>query len=462
LTVCPRIFASAILAARGLCWAQDPQVPIDNPSNGFLSHFWISGQANSITQGHPTFASPYSGENSFKPGAEIKSSFVLTLYTGVRLTPWTSVLFDYESAGGRGVSDAFGLAGFTDLDVVRNPTLGAKPYVARIMLHQVIPLGKETVEVEQGPLQIFSRLPARRFEVRAGKMGIVDFFDANAVGSDSHLQFMNWTIDNNGAYDYAADTRGYTYAVVTEYDDRKWSARFAEALMPKVANGLDLQWNLAAARAENVEIEVRRSFLGAHEGTWRVLSYVNHANMGSYREAIDAYLTHHDPVPDITAHGRQGRIKYGFGLNTEQMLGGSVRAYGRFGWNEGHNESWAYTEVNESISGGADMSGGAWRRKNDRTGAAFVANALSGDHRRYLELGGKGFLLGDGALNYGREKILEYYYDAHLFKGVNLAFDLQRIWDPGYNRDRGPVFVAAVRLHLEGVLLRPHGAGPKH
>jgi len=39
-----------------------------------------------------------------------------------------------------------------------------------------------------------------------------DFFDMNDVGTDSHSQFLNWTVDNNGAYEYAADTRGYRVA----------------------------------------------------------------------------------------------------------------------------------------------------------------------------------------------------------------------------------------------------------
>ena len=69
--------------------------------------------------------------------------------------------------------------------------------------------------------------------------------------------------------------------------------------------------------------------------------------------------------------------------------------------------------------------------------------------RLYLALGGKGFLLGDGALTYRRENILETYYTLHLWRGVFTSFDLQHINNPGYNRDRGPVLVPGLRLHLE-------------
>jgi len=256
-------------------------------------------------------------------------------------------------------------------------------------------------------------------------------------------------VDNNGAYDYAADTRGYTFAAMAEYDDRAWSVRFAEALMPKVANGINLDFDVARARSENAEFELRRNFLPRRAGVVRVLTYVNHADMGSYREAINAYLAGTDPVPDVTRHRQQGRIKYGFGGNFEQALTGWLTAFGRWGWDEGANESFAYTEVNGTIQLGAGASGSLWRRKQDRAGAVFITNGISGDHQRYLALGGLGFLLGDGGLRYGRENIVETYYTAHLWRGVFVSVDLQHINNPGYNRDRGPVLVPGFRTHFD-------------
>ncbi len=305
------------------------------------SRFWVSGQINTILQWHPDFRAEYSGSNSLRARGENAISRVLTLYTGLQLTKSTEILFDLESAGGRGISDAFGLAGFTDLDVVRNPTLGSKPYLARLMLHQIIPLSQEQIEARRGPLSMATALPARRLELRIGKLGMADFFDVNSMGSDSHLQFLNWTVDNNGAYDYAADTRGYTYGVILEYQNRDWGIRFGEALMPKVANGINLDWNLRRARAENLEVEFRRDFLPTRAGVLRLLTYVNHANMGSYREAIDAFRQGREPLPNIEAHRRQGRIKYGFGVNAEQEITRVLGVFGRWGWNEGHHESFA-------------------------------------------------------------------------------------------------------------------------
>jgi high affinity Mn2+ porin len=360
------------------------------------SRVYIAGQMNFIHQQNPSFPAKYSGENSFQAEREKATSRLMTLYTGLEVGHSTELLVDIESAGGQGLSSALGLAGFTNLDVVRNPTLGSKPYLARLMLHYTIPLGEEMVTSERTFLSLATERPERRLEFRVGKMSIADFFDVNAVASDSHLQFMNWTVDNNGGYDYAADTRGYTYAGVAEYHSRNWSTRFGEALMPKVANGINLDWDLRRARAENIEVELRPPLVRDHRTTLRLLSYVNHANMGSYREAIDAFLDGRDPRPDIEAHRRQGRVKYGFGFNAEQEVVNGVRAFARAGWNEGHNESFAYTEVNGTLAVGGDVAGKTWHRANDKFGVALVHNSISGDHRRYLQLGGNGFLLGDG------------------------------------------------------------------
>ena len=412
------------------------------------SRGWISGQINTIYQAHPDFPAKYSGPNSLPQQGEAKDSRVMTLYTGLQVTNSTELFFDLESAGGRGIGDALGLAGFTNLDVVRNPSLGQTPYVARVMLRQVIPLSKDTAETERGLFAMATKVPAKRLEFRIGRFSMADFFDQNSVGSDSHLQFMNWTVDNNGAYDYAADTRGYTWGTILEYQDRKWGARFGEALMPTVANGINFDWNLRRARAENFELEFRPKIAGRN-GVVRLLSYVNHANMGDYRDAVKAFLAGQTATPDIVASRRQGRVKYGFGVNLEQEITKTIRSFARFGWNEGHHESFVYTEVTQTFAFGGDISGRKWGRKQDRIGAAFVTNGISRDHQQYLALGGFGFLLGDGGLTYGRENIIESYYTAHLWRGVFGSFDLQHITNPGYNRDRGPVLVPAIRLHIE-------------
>lgn len=405
-----------------------------------------------LTHSQRAFDAKYSGPNSFLPAAEHATSRVETLYTGFRITNQLEILADVESAGGAGLSNALGIAGFPNVDVVRNPSLPEAPYVSRVMLHYTIPLSKETTEATRNPLSLASTVPIRRLELRLGKMSTVDFFDLNSVGSDSHLQFMNWAIVNNGAYDYAADTRGYTYGFVAEYYDRNWAARFGELLMPTIANGITLDWDLARARGENFEFEYHPVLLPKRATVIRALGYVNHANMGSYSEAIDGYLSGKDPVPNIVEYRKQGRLKYGFGLNAEQELTSLWRAFGRLGWNDGKNESFAYTEIDRTATIGSDFRGKPWRRPQDKIGAAFVASGLSPEHRRYLALGGLGFILGDGALNYGLEKIFETYYTAHIWRGISIAADYQHVTNPGFDQDRGPVSVVSFRIHVEDAI----------
>lgn len=420
------------------------------------SRFWISGQANFISQWHPAFLSPYQGPNSLSPEAQDATSRVLTLLTGVEVSNSTEFLADVQETGGHGIGEALGLAGFTNLDVVRNPTLSKAPYLARLMWHQIIPLSKEKASAERNPLSLFTELPVRRLEIRFGKLSLVDFFDVNTYGSDSNFQFMNWTLDNNGAYDYAADTRGYTYAAMVEYDDRHWALRFAEALMPKIANGIHLDADLGRAHAENVEFELHHATVPKREAVLRLLGYANHANMGDYKVAIADFLAGRTPCasgtvcrPEITDHPLQTTVKYGFGVNLEQPLTDWLGLFSRWGWNEGQHESYAYTEVDETEQVGAGAQGTRWKRKLDRAGLAFISNGISRDHQQYLALGGLGFLLGDGQLNYGRENIVETYYTLHVWRGIFTSLDLQHINNPGYNRDRGPVLAAALRLHLE-------------
>jgi len=471
-------FASVCLLLATIARAQQTPAPLADappPAAPQLTVFphsdstrWLlTGQANIIFQAHPGFHSPYEGTNSLLARGEYKTSMVGTLFAAYQLTRTprfeTDLIYNEESAGGRGISEALGLAGFTNLDVVRNPNLGPIPYLARVEVHQTIGLTSKLVDQQRSPFALATKVPERRIDLRFGKMGLPDFLDANGPGSDSHLQFMNWTVDNNGAWDYAADTRGYTYAFIAEYDDADWSARYALALMPTIANGIDLEWNLRRASGQNVELEYRKTpfawlparlIAGDRKGTVRLLGYVNHANMGDYRVQNNLALAarakgNPNATPAITAHPFQTTVKYGVGVNFEQEVTQDLRVFGRFGWNEGQHESYAYTEVDQTFQLGGDLAGNRWGRPNDKVGLVGVSNAIKRDHQNYLALGGLGFLLGDGGLSYAREDILETYYTAHTWRGLFTSFDTQLIAHPGYNQARGPVAVFSVRTHVD-------------
>ena len=462
------LWASAVIAEAGPALAQIPDAP---PTHGSSSaqpadpstdaapeamfphfrdtRFWLSGQANFIFQAHPGFHALYSGNNSLSPHYERALSRVLTLYTGARVNDSTELIVDIEEAAGTALSTGLGLAGNPDLDIVRNPLLSKAPYLARGMFHKVFALSADKVENERTPLSLFNELPLRRLEIRFGKFSLPDFFDQNSVGSDTRFQFTNWSVDNNGAWDYAADTRGYSVGAVADFEDRNWGFRFAEALMPKVANGIDLVWRPWQVHAENFEYELRHGLIPKKSGVLRLLAYTNYANMGIYRDAVIQFEEGLVPAPDITHHPWHITRKYGFGVNLEQTLTPSLTAFARWGWDNGKTESFAYTEIDSTVAEGVRVNGVKWRRKQDRAGIAFVSNGIKKDHQNYLAAGGSGFLLGDGRLNYGRENILESYYTAHVWRGIYLAAGLHYIVNPGYNRDRGPVIVPSFRAHVE-------------
>lgn len=285
----------------------------------------------------------------------------------------------------------------------------------------------------------------RRWTLTVGKFGITDVFDDNTYSHDPRTQFLNWADWTPGAWDYPADTRGYTWGAVIEYTDRDWAARFGAAAEPKVANGLEFDRDLRHAFSVMLELE-RRYEINAREGRARLIFFDNRADMGNYREAIqDAGAS----PPDVTATRRPGRSKWGFVVNLEQSIAELAGLSLRGSWNDGRNEAWAYAEIERSMTVGVVRKRPLPRRPGDEAGLAFIVNGLSADHRAYLAAGGYGFMIGDGKLTYGLEKIAELYYKVALLQNVWLTGDYQFVENPAYNRDRGPVHIFTLRLHTE-------------
>ena len=402
-----------------------------------------------VRQHQASLMAPYSGALSLYPTGDIAATHTVGAYFGWQITDRLQAYFDMEKFMGSGVSGSTGLAGLTNGDVVRQGAgnLKKRPYVARRYLRYVVPLSSETADVEAAQDQIAGKEATTRLEFKIGTMAVSDDFDRNRYANATRSQFMNWALWNNGAWDYAADTRGYTNGVLAAYVSPTWSLRAGIHQMPSMANGQDLDAPLRKARAENVEL----TLMPNHQGTIvRLLAYRNLARMGIYRDAL-AVAAATGATPDIAAQDRDGRKKYGFGVNIEQPLAdeGETGLFLRLGWNNGKTETFAFTEIDSTLAAGAQLSGIHWGRADDRLGVAFVSNGLSREHRDYLAAGGSGFVLGDGALRYGREQIVEAYYRIAVIKHVQLSPDFQYIRNPGMNSDRGPVKFVGFRLHIE-------------
>jgi len=403
------------------------------------------GQTSVITQWHDPFHSLYEGPHSFRSEAEMRTSATATLMLGGKLWHGAELYFDPEIACGRGDSDVYGIGGFPNGDITRVGRPEPTPYVARLYASQSIGFGGEQERIEAGPHQLASIKDVSRLTFTVGKFAATDFFDNNKYSHDPRSQFMNWALMYNPAWDYPADARGYTLGAVFELNQKNWAIRYGILAEPQVANGQDLDTTYSLAHGQVVELENRYT-LDQRPGKIRWMFYWNRANMGNYREALAL-----SPVnPDITATASYSNIKYGFGINIEQDLTDNLGGFFRFGWNDGQSESWAYTEVDRTISLGVVLKGTRWGRPQDQLGTAVAIDGISSSHAAYLAAGGLGFILGDGQLNYDPELVWESYYRFELKKdSIWISPDFQLIGNPGYNNDRGPVAVYALRVHAE-------------
>jgi high affinity Mn2+ porin len=363
---------------------------------------------------------------------------------GLRIRNGLEIYVDPEIAGGEGFSHVTGMAGFPNGEITRVTSATPKPYLARAFIRQTWALG-DTVEQMGGDAnQLAGRQPVSRLTLTFGKMSVPDIFDTNTFSHDPRGQFLNWALMDNGAFDYPADTRGYTWGAALELNQRRWAVRVGSFLVPTYANGMPLDRHFRTNNGEVGEVELRPKLHG-HYGKVKFLGYVNQANMGAYRLALQEM-----PVdPDVTLTRRPGTMKYGLGLNAEQALTSNVGAFLRLGWNDGKTESWEFTEIDRTGQAGLQWRGKSWRRPQDAVGVAGVINGLSCDHRHYLAAGGPGFIVGDGKLDYAAERILEAYYAWKPYRVFTVTLDFQFAGNPAFNRDRGPVPIWSLRFHWE-------------
>jgi hypothetical protein len=410
----------------------------------------LGGQFNGVYQNVPPFHSPYEGPNSFKPTAGQDwrdSTQTYGVYLGSQMTSTLQAYLDVELFRGNGVSNGTGLAGFVNGDVVRagSSNLPKTPYVARLYLRYYIPFSSDTEKVERAMDQLPGDQPVSRWEVKAGKFTLTDDFDQNRYANNNRTQFMNYDFLFNTAWDYAADTRGYSYGITTALYQPRWRLAFGVFMEPNTANGANFDWINTQELGYNFELTLKPNNAGT---VVRLLTYFNEARMGDYNAALTLGQAT-STVPSLLNIEKQGGTKYGFAVNFEQPLAddGETGIFGRLGWNDGTHESWAYVESDRHASLGVQVNGIHWGRKEDCIGLAYGVNGLSTQHKDYLAAGGTGILLGDGALNYGFEQALEAYYRVQLGQYVQISPDFQFIQNPGYNKDRGPAEVYGLRAH---------------
>ena len=422
-------------------------------SNGgnWTTHF----QLTVINQSHSGFRSPYSGMNSLADSVETgATSVTATLFLGRRLWKGAAFYLDPEMSGGKGLSGALGVAGALNGETYRIGDPQPVVTLARAYVQQVIPLGNDKAyeDLDDVANQVADRVPSSRLVISGGKFSIADFFDKNKYSHDPRSQFMNWSMMSNGAWDYPANTRGYTFGGVIEWINPTWALRLSSVAIAKVANHSNMEYDPGKAHSETAELEKKIS-INKRPGSIRLLFSYTASRAPSYAQGIQAIKTGDTTtLLVISGNGEAttfGGNKTGLFLNMEQGITDDLGIFARAGWNDGKHVSWSFTEIDQTIHAGLSLKGTKWKRADDVVGIAGVVNAISADHRAFLKAGGYGFILGDGALNYGHEATVEAYYNTRLLANFWATFDYQFVNNPGYNKDRGPVHVFAIRGHVE-------------
>ncbi len=436
-----------------------------SPDDGRWS---LHGQATYIYFRKDPFPAAYTNlngsPNSLVPDRERSWTATATAFVGLKLRPGTELYFVPEMIALLPLSELHGLAGSVqDAELEKNGTRQPIVYRSRFFLRETWGLGGGRTELEPGPMQLEKSADRRRFVLTAGNLAIIDLFDKNSFAGDPRQQFINMNFLTYSAYDFAADARGYSWGVAGEYYWDGWAIRAGRFLGPRYPNQLQLDYSPFRHYGDQIELEHDHKLRGS-EGKVRLLAFRNVAAMGRFDDAVAAfeadpsknaaactafnYGSSNSGAPDL-CWVRRRNTKVGIGLSVEQAIGEDVGVFLRGMKTDGQSEVYSFTSTDSSLSFGAQAKGASWHRPGDTLGLGFAQNWASSAHIRYLALGGIDGFIGDGALRYAPERAIEAYYNVNLAKFFWLTFDFQRIENPAYNADRGPVTLSGVRLHAE-------------
>ncbi len=403
-------------------------------------------------QTHSAYAAAYSGPNSVYANREKMYTFSATAHFGIRLGAGTELYFNPEISQGVPFSNNLvGLGGFTNGEITRAAGANPTPYRQRLFVRQVWNGEGEQTAVAEGFNQLAGMQSTERVVLTAGNFSILDVFDGNAYAKDPRSQFMNWGGWTYAAYDYAADARGFGWGATLEWYRKDWVWRIGRMTGPQTPNALPLDFALAQHYGDQVEVEHAHQ-LGELPGKVRVMAWRNRAQLASFNDALTwlkANPGNYTGPDALVAVRSSNKIKYGLGVNVEQALNDHAGAFLRAMQTDGRTETLAFTEVDASLATGLHVHGNRWGRPDDHAGLALMRNYLSPERRRFLAAGGISYFIGDGALHYAPETIIEGYYNLSLPHHTNLSLDYQRIQNPAYNAARGPLHVFAVRAHVE-------------
>ena len=425
--------AALVLAAPASAWAED------EASEAYAVH----AQATYTLQHVGSFAAPYAGDNSLAQ-RQTKETADVTLYFGVR--PWAGaeIWVNPEIDQGFGLSDTYGVAGFPSAEAYKVGKQNPYFKLPRAFLRQTVDLGGTRSAVEAAANQLAGSQTADRVVITLGKFGVNDVFDTNAYAHDPRGDFLNWSLVDTGAFDYAANAWGFTFGGAAEWYTGPWTLRAGLFNLSKVPNQPSLEIDLSQNEVV-FEIEHRHQIFG-RDGALRITPFRNRGRFGRFDEAIA--LGQATGEAPSTAAVRRPQSRYGVSMNGEQSITESLGVFVRGGISGGSIEPDDFTDIDRTIALGGALKGKSWGRAQDTIGVAGVINGISRAHQAYLAAGGIGTLVGDGQLPHpGDEHIIEAYYAWRPCKVLSLTADYQFVGNPAYNKDRGPAHVFVLRVH---------------
>ncbi|HTV33957.1 MAG TPA: carbohydrate porin [Methylocella sp.] len=411
----------------------------------------IHTQSTFIVQTNAPFPAAYTGTNSLGPNWQTVETLSVTGFFGYK-NPYegTEFYFNPEPFQGYGLSQTHGIAGFTDIEAQKAGYNFPHYITARLFLRHVFGLGGEQEDVADGQNQVAGKEDISRLTFTFGKLAVGDIFDGNTYSHDGRTSFMNWALVDCGAFNYSADQQGYVWGTVLDLNQKEWAVRTGYFLVPDVSNGEN--WDTRIGQRGQTIVEAQHNFsLFGMDGIVRVLGFETQFYAGSFAATLsNPYLSNpltDGGTPDI-AGTRKTRSQYGFVGNAELAVTPDLGLFTRIGWWNGQSEI-IYTDIDESASFGGVLKGTSWGRPNDKVGLAGAINGISSSYQAYLAAGGLGVNIGDGALSYRPEEIVETYYSVGLADWAYMTFDYQFVANPGYNYVRGPVSVGSLRLHVQ-------------
>ncbi|WP_347986852.1 carbohydrate porin [Methylomonas sp. AM2-LC] len=428
----------------------------------------LYGQGTFISQWHPAFPAAYTNvngsRNSLLPQAQNAFTGTVTLYGGLKLWEGTELYGAPEMISEDPFSNLKGLGGsIQDFEFQKSGTVQPTWYRSRAYVKQTFNLGGQSTHLDSGPLQLAQDVDNHRVVVSFGDMSVLDIFDKNTFSGDLRQQFFNMSFMTYGAYDFAADSRGYTVGLAAELYYDNWTYRIGRFLPPKNPNDLSIDFRAFKYYGDQIEVEHKHTVFG-QEGAVRILGFHNHEDTGSFAGAISAYQadsgknaanclgwnygSNNTSAPDV-CWARRTDDKYGIGINLEQHISEDIGFFFRGMYNDGRTEVYNYTSTDRSISLGTVFHGKLWGRHKDALGVGLAQNMLSAVHVKYLQMGGIDQFIGDGYLTYRPEQVLDVYYKYNLISSAFATADYQFINHPGYNADRGPMSVLGLRFHVD-------------